>query len=58
VLVTTVDGRLEVLAVLEDRTNATLVGFLASMPKRVGRRIRQVCIDIYVGYERAVKEQL
>jgi transposase len=59
VLVTTVvDGRVEVLAVLGDRTKATLVGFLASMPKGVRRHIRQVCIDMYRGYERAVKEQV
>jgi transposase len=59
VLVTTlVEGRVEVLAVLEDRRKATLVRFLSSIPKGVRRRIEQVCIDMYVGYERAVKEQL
>lgn len=59
VLVTTIlDGQVEVLAVLADRRKATLVAFLASIPKRMRARIAEVCIDMYVSYERAVKAQM
>jgi transposase len=52
------DGEVKIVAVLPDRTKATVRKFLESIPKRIKRVIRTVCTDLYEGYINAVKEVL
>ena len=52
------DGRLVLLGVLPDRTKATVVAFLRTIPARLQRTIRTVCCDMYDGYTEAVREEL
>ena len=51
-------GRLIVLAVLPDRTKATLVTWLTTIPVARRRRIRTVCTDMWDAYVAAVREAL
>lgn len=52
------DGEVKIVAVLPDRTKATVRKFLESLPKQIKRAIRTVCTDLYEGYINAVKEVL
>jgi transposase len=51
-------GRLIVLAVLPDRTKATLVTWLTTIPAPRRRQIRTVCTDMWDAYVTAVREVL
>jgi transposase len=51
-------GRLIVLAVLPDRSKATLVTWLTTIPVALRRRIRTVCTDMWDAYVTAVREVL
>jgi transposase len=52
------DGRLSVLAVLEDRKKETVRRFLRAIPARLVSRIESVCTDMYDGFINAVKEEI
>jgi len=52
------NGRLGILAVLEDRKKATVVEFLHSIPQRLKDTIECACCDMYEGYTEAVREEL
>lgn len=52
------EGTLHLLAVLPDRTKATLVTWLQTMPKPIRQRIRTVCTDMWEAYIRAAEEVL
>lgn len=47
-----------VLAVLPDRTKATLSAWLTTMPPAIQRQIRTVCTDMWTAYVQAVAEVL
>jgi transposase len=51
-------GRLMVLAVLPDRTKATLVTWLATIPARLRGQIQTVCTDMWDAFVTAVCEVL
>jgi transposase len=51
-------ARLVVLAVLPDRTKATLVSWLHTLPQQVRHQIRTVCTDLWEAYVSAVREEL
>lgn len=51
-------GRLIVLALLPDRTKATLVTWLTTIPAPLRRQIRTVCTDMWDAYVTAVREVL
>jgi transposase len=51
-------GRLIVLAILPDRTKATLVTWLTTIPAPLRRQIRTVCTDMWDAYVTAVREVL
>lgn len=58
-LVTTViAGRVEILAVLQDRTKETVGEFLSSIPSQLQTTIKVVCTDMYLGYVNAARQQL
>jgi transposase len=52
------NGELQLLAVLPDRTTATVRTWLARIPTSVRRQIRTVCTDMWVPYVTAVEEVL
>lgn len=52
------DGRISLLAVLEDRKKETLKRFLQAIPTRLKKRIETVSTDMYDGFINAVKEEL
>ncbi len=52
------DERLAVLAVLPERTKATLMAWLKALPPAVQRQIRTVCTDMWEAYIAAVREVL
>jgi transposase len=52
------DTRLRVLAMLPDRTKATLVDWLQQIPSAISRQIRTVCTDMWEAYVVAVQETL
>jgi len=52
------NGELQLLAVLPDRTTATVRTWLASIPSAVRRQIRTVCTDMWTAYVTAVQEVL
>jgi transposase len=51
-------GALHVLAVLPDRSQATVVAWLKTIPETIRARITTVCTDIWDGYITAVQEVL
>ncbi len=54
----TVDGDLQVLAVLPNRLKATLGAWLQTIPTAIRARITTVCTDMWEGYRTAVHEML
>jgi transposase len=52
------DGSLHLLAVLPDRTKATLVAWLKAIPAAIRATITTVCTDMWEGYITAVQEVL
>lgn len=52
------NGTLHLLAVLPDRTKATLVEWLQRIPLPIRNRISTVCTDMWEAYTQAVKEVL
>jgi transposase len=52
------DGTLHLLAVLPDRTKATMVAWLQTIPVPIRRRIQTVCTDMWEAYGRAAEEVL
>jgi transposase len=50
--------RLVVLAVLPDRTTATLLSWLEQLPTLIRRRLRTVCTDMWEGFVSAVEAGL
>jgi len=53
-----VNGKVIILAVLEDRKKETVKEFLSSIPKRLQKTVKAVCTDMYDGFINAVKEVL
>jgi transposase len=51
-------GDLHLLAVLPERTKASLVGWLQTIPASIQARITTVCTDLWEGYITAVQEIL
>lgn len=51
-------GRVTVLAILPDRTKATVTAFLQSIPERLQATIDTVCSDMYRSYIYAVRDVL
>src|SRR5919199_1232666 len=51
-------ARVVVLAVLPDRTKATLVSWLHALPPQVRQQIRTICTDLWEAYISAVREEL
>lgn len=51
-------GAVHVLAVLPDRTKATLVAWLTRIPLAIQRAIRTVCTDMWTAYVQAAAEVL
>lgn len=49
-------GKLNILAVLKDREKKTVKEFLNKFPKRLRKKIRGVCSDMYEGFINAAKE--
>ena len=45
-----------ILAVLKDRTKATVKRFLSNIPKRLRRKVKAICSDMYEGFINAAKE--
>ncbi len=58
--VTIITGRTQektiILGVLPNRKKATVTRFLKRMPRRLRRRVRAVCSDMYTGFINATKE--
>lgn len=52
------NGRMRVLAVLNDRKKETIMDFFKSIPKQQRRSIKSVCSDLYDGFINAAKEVL
>lgn len=52
------DGALHLLAILPDRTKATVRTWLSSIPTAVRRGIRTVCTDMWEAYVTATEEML
>lgn len=50
------DGKLMILAVLPDREKKTVKKFFKSVPKRLRKKVRTVCSDMYEGFVNAAKE--
>ena len=50
------DGRVHLLAVLPDRTKATVLTFFRSIPYRLRRTVTDVCSDMYEAYLTAIEE--
>lgn len=50
-----VEDTLRILAVLKDRTRATVEAFLRTIPKPLRRTVRVVCTDLYSGFIGAAK---
>ena len=50
------DGELMILAVLPDREKKTVRRFFKSIPKRLRKRVRTVCSDMYEGFVNAARE--
>ncbi|MFB1486643.1 MULTISPECIES: ISL3 family transposase [unclassified Thiocapsa] len=50
-----VEDTLSILAVLKDRTRASVEAFLRTIPKPVRRTVRVVCTDLYSGFIGAAK---
>jgi len=53
-----VDGKIIILAILEDRKKDTVKKFLKTIPKRLRKTIKAVCSDMYEGFINAAKEVL
>ena len=51
-----IGGKLLILGVLKDKEKATVKAFLKSIPKRIRRKVKAVCSDMYEGFINAVKE--
>lgn len=49
------DGNLKLLGVLPDRRLETVEKFLRQIPEHLRLTVREICIDMYTGYESAVK---
>jgi len=52
----TAAGKTRLLAVLPDRKKATVKAFLDSIPPRLRRTVRTVCVDMWDGFVNAVRE--
>lgn len=52
------DGHLTVLTVLADRTKATLVAWMDTIPAAIRQQIRTVCTDMWEAYVAAAREGL
>lgn len=50
------DGKLVILAVLPGREKKTVKKFFKSIPKRLRKKVRTVCSDMYEGFVNAAKE--
>jgi transposase len=51
-----INGKLRILAVLENREKATIKKFFKSIPKRLRKSVKAICSDLYVGFINAAKE--
>jgi len=56
IITSRVDDNVRVLAVLEDRTKATVLEFFKSIPEDLQKSIISVCSDFYDGFINAAKE--
>lgn len=51
-----IDGRVQLLAVLEDRLKDTVKKFLKTIPEDLKKTVKSVCSDMYDGFINAAKE--
>jgi transposase len=51
-----INGKLRILAVLDNREKATIKKFFKSIPKRLRKSVKAICSDLYVGFINAAKE--
>ena len=51
-----IEGQIRLLAVLKNREKATVKEFFLSIPKRLRKKIRAICSDLYAGFIGAAKE--
>jgi len=55
VISTYMNGRLQVIGLLDERTKAAVKKFFSSIPKRLRRTVQVVCSDLYQGFIGAAK---
>ncbi len=55
-LVRNIDGRVQLLAVLEGRLKKTVKDFLQTVPEHLKKTVKSVCCDMYDGFINAAKE--
>jgi transposase len=51
-----IDGETIILGILKDRKKETVKEFLMSIPKRLRKKVRFICSDMYTGFMNAAKE--
>ena len=51
-----IEGKVLILGVLKDKEKNTVKVFLKSIPKRIRRKVKAVCSDMYEGFINAAKE--
>ena len=56
VVYTRTEEKTRVVAVLKDRKKETVVAFLKSIPQRLKATIKTFCVDMYRGFDSAIKE--
>ncbi|MBK1646172.1 hypothetical protein CKO25_16270 [Thiocapsa imhoffii] len=50
-----IDGALQVIGLLSERTKAAVQAFFKSIPKRLRRTVKVICTDLYAGFIGAAK---
>ena len=51
-----IEGVLTILAVLEERSKAVVKNFFLSIPKKLRKKVKAICSDLYKGFINAAKE--
>jgi len=51
-----IGGKVLILGVLKDKEKETVKNFLKSIPKRIRRKVKAICSDMYEGFINAAKE--
>ncbi|MBK1646967.1 hypothetical protein CKO25_20580 [Thiocapsa imhoffii] len=50
-----INGMLQVIGLLSERTKAAVKAFFNSIPKRLRRTVKVICTDLYAGFIGAAK---